>query len=87
MRRAIEGCAKIDLTTPTVFEHPYFKKVDIIMSSLCIEVVSTSESHYSQIIGKLKKYLRPKGYMYLIGVLGQTFYMVEEQRLPCFQVT
>jgi hypothetical protein len=61
--------------------------VDIITSSLCIEAVATSSSNYNQIIKNLTRYLKPKGYIYLIGVLEETFYMVGDQRLPCFKVT
>lgn len=80
-------CLKIDLTTTQIFEHPFFKKVDVIASSLCIEAVAQSPENYKEIIGNLKKYLKPNGYIFLIGVLDETFYMVEEQRLPCFKVT
>lgn len=59
----------------------------MIASSLCVEAVAQSPENYKEIIGNLKKYLKPNGYIFLIGVLDETFYMVEEQRLPCFQVT
>ena len=59
----------------------------MIASSLCIEAVAQSPENYKEIIGNLKKYLKPDGYIFLIGVLDETFYMVEEQRLPCFEVT
>ena len=35
----------------------------------------------------MKRYLKPNGYIYLIGVLEETFYMVGDQKLPCFEVT
>jgi len=38
-------------------------------------------------IGKLASFLKPKGYLFMFGVLEETFYMVEKQRLPCLSFT
>lgn len=60
-----------------------FRKVDVIYSSLCLECAATSDQSYKNIVKNLKKFLKPNGYIYLFGVLEESFYDVLDQKLFC----
>jgi hypothetical protein len=63
------------------------QKVDVITSSLCIECVARDNGHYKKIIGNLKQLLKSNGFIFMIGVLEETFYTVTEKRLTVYPLT
>ena len=60
---------KCDLTQDNILSFNYLKKVDLIITSLCIEAVAKSVKEYSTIINKIAHFLKPKGYFVIFGVL------------------
>ncbi len=59
---------------------------DVVTTSLCLEAAVTSTEGYRHAITKLKKYLKPGGYILMLGVLGETFYMVGQEKFYCFSL-
>ena len=60
---------------------------DVITTSLCLEAAVTSNDCYRHAISKLKKFLQPGGYVLMLGVLGETFYMVGQEKFYCFPLS
>ena len=60
---------------------------DVVTTSLCLEAVVTSTEAYRHAIAKLKKYLKPGGFVLMIGVLDETFYMVGQEKFYCFPLS
>lgn len=81
-------CFKCDLTQENILSDVYyFQKVDVILSSLCLEAVAQTLQDYKKMIKKLKILLKKGGFIYLFGVLQESFYKVKEQKLPCLKLT
>lgn len=60
---------------------------DVVTTSLCLEACVTSKESYRHAIGKLKRYLKPGGYIVMYGVLEETYYFVGQERFYCFPLT
>jgi hypothetical protein len=69
LRKAIFLMGKCDLTQDKILSFNYLSKVDLIITSLCIEAVATSTKDYSTIINKIANFLKPKGHIVIFGVL------------------
>lgn len=60
---------------------------DVVTTSLCLEACVTSNEGYRHAIAKLKRYLKPGGYIVLYGVLEESFYMVGQEKFYCFPLS
>ena len=60
---------------------------DVFTTSLCLEAAVKSKSEYSRAIAKLRKYLKPTGYLAMYSVTGESFYTVGEEKFHFFRVT
>ena len=87
MKERITACFKCDLNNDELFDIPYFKKVEVIVSSLTMESAVVNFEHYERILQNFRKYLKPQGYIYLFGCLEETFYVVKGKKLPCLYLT
>ncbi|XP_028401854.1 nicotinamide N-methyltransferase-like [Dendronephthya gigantea] len=63
------------------------KPFDVLSTSLCVEVVASSEQHYKSTVAKLCKFLKPNGYLIMFGIVNETFYTVGDARFYHFGVT
>jgi cyclopropane fatty-acyl-phospholipid synthase-like methyltransferase len=43
--------------------------MDVIVSSLCIEVVAKDDDHYSKIIKNIKNLMKKDGHLFMFGVI------------------
>ncbi|XP_060074278.1 nicotinamide N-methyltransferase-like [Ylistrum balloti] len=77
MRQKVQGILPVDvhLEQPlgTEYGSEYF---DIVISSLCLEVASTSLDEYKKATGNVCSLIKPGGYFVLVGLCGQSFYKV-----------
>ena len=63
------------------------KPFDVISSSLCLETCVSSEEHYKETVAELGGLIKPNGYLFMNGVLEQTFYFVGKEKLYTFPLT
>ena len=63
------------------------RSFDVVTTSCCIETAVKSEIEYSNAIAKLRKYLKPGGYLVMYSSLGQAFYYVGEEKFYCFSAS
>ena len=66
---------------------PQSAMFDVVTTSLCLEVCVKSYEGYRQAIAKLKGYLKPNGHIVMFGVLGESYYMVGQERFYCFPLS
>ena len=60
---------------------------DVVTTSLCLEAAVKSEVEYRDAIAKLKKYLKPGGFLVMYSVIGETFYYVGKEKFYCLFVS
>ncbi|KAJ7355138.1 hypothetical protein OS493_027927 [Desmophyllum pertusum] len=60
---------------------------DVVTTSLCLEAAVTSAEGYRHAIVKLRRYLKPGGFVLMFGVLGESFYMVGQEKFYCFPLS
>ena len=60
---------------------------DVVTTSFCIEAAVKSEIEYGIAITKLKKYLKPGGYLVMHSSIGETFYTVGKEKFRCYFVS
>ena len=53
---------------------------DVVITSSCLEAAAKSEIEYRDAIAKLKKYLKPGGFLVMYSFIGQTFYYVGKEK-------
>ena len=63
---------------------PQWGTFDVVSTSFCIEAAVTTEEGYRQAIVRLRKYLKPGGYLLMMGMLGETYYMVGTEKFFAF---
>ena len=63
------------------------KPFDVVSTGLCLESCVSSEVHYKNAVAELCKLLKPNGYLFMNGVLGDTFYYVGEEKFSVFPLT
>lgn len=76
-----------NLQVDNIFEYPIFVKADVIFSSLTFEAAAPTENDYRKNIKKVVQYLKPKGYLFIVGCLEETFYVSGDQKLPVLCTT
>lgn len=60
---------------------------DVVATSFCLEVTVSSEEQYRNSVTELCKLLKPNGYLFMNGVLKETFYFVGEEKFFAFPLT
>ncbi|CAB4019994.1 nicotinamide N-methyltransferase-like [Paramuricea clavata] len=63
------------------------KPFDVVSTSLCLESCVSSEAHYKSSVAELCKFLKPNGYLFMNGVLEETYYYVGEEKFYNFPLT
>ena len=63
------------------------RSFDVITTNLCLEASVTSTEDYRHAIAKLSRYLKAGGYFVMLGVLGESFYMVGNEKFYCFPLS
>ncbi|XP_028409883.1 nicotinamide N-methyltransferase-like [Dendronephthya gigantea] len=87
LKKKIKSIVPCDVTkTPIVqLEHDDVDKpFDFVGTSLCLEACVTSEDHYKNTVAKLCNLLKPNGYLFMYGVLEQTYYFVGKEKFYTF---
>ena len=90
LKRKIKFIIPCDATKAPIVEldtSDVAKLFDVVSSSLCLEVCSLSEIHYKNTVTELGKLLKPNGYLFMNGVLEETFYFVDKEKFYSFPLT
>ena len=90
VRRKIKSIIPCDVTKSPIVQlesDDVGKLFDVVTTSLCLEACVSSEEHYKNTVAELCKLLKPNGYLFMNGVMGQTFYFVGKEKFYTFPLT
>ena len=90
LKRKIKSIVPCDVNkTPIVQLHEADVAIpfDVVSTSLCLETCVSSRAHYKNIVAQLCKLLKPNGYLFMNGVLEETFYVIGKEKFYCFPTT
>ncbi|CAB4019676.1 nicotinamide N-methyltransferase-like [Paramuricea clavata] len=90
LKRKIKSVIPCDVTKVPIVElgtDDVAKPFDVVSTSFCLESCVSSEVHYKKTVAELCKLLKPNGYLFMIGVLKETFYIVGEEKFSVFPLT
>ncbi|XP_053308057.1 indolethylamine N-methyltransferase-like [Spea bombifrons] len=83
LRAAIKKVLKCDVTKSNPLDPASIPPADGVISALCLETACQDLSSYQTALRNIGSLLRPGGHLVLIGVLGDSFYKVGQQRFSC----
>ena len=90
VKRKIKCIVPCDVTKAPIVQlesDDIAKSFDVVTTSLCLETCVSSETHYKNTVAELCKMLKPNGYLFMNGVLEQTFYFIGEEKFHTFPLT
>jgi hypothetical protein len=90
LKRKIKSIVPCDVTKSPIVQldtDDVAKPFDVVSTSLCLEACVSSEVHYKNIVAELCKLLKPNGYLFMNGVLEQSFYFVSKEKFYTFPLT
>jgi len=82
--KTVVHCDVLDdqVVPPEISKEPY----DVVLSCLTLETAATTKESYSAILGRIRKLLKPKGKLVLIGPIDCTYWKVGNNRFHCLQL-
>ncbi|CAB4019677.1 nicotinamide N-methyltransferase-like [Paramuricea clavata] len=90
LKRKIKSVIPCDVTKAPIVElgtDDVAKPFDVVSTSFCLESCVSSEVHFKNTVAELCKLLKPNGYLFMNGVLEQTFYFVGDEKFSVFPLT
>jgi nicotinamide N-methyltransferase len=90
LKRKIKSVVPCDVTKAPIVQldaDDVAKPFDVVSSSLCLYVCVSSEVHYKNTVAELCKLLKPNGYLFILGFIEQTFYLLGEEKFSTFPLT
>ncbi|CAB3983777.1 nicotinamide N-methyltransferase-like [Paramuricea clavata] len=90
LKRKIKSVVPCDVTKAPIVQldtDDVAKPFDVVSTSLCLYVCVSSEVHYKNTVAELCKLLKPNGYLFILGFLEQTFYVLGEETFSTFPLT
>ncbi|KAI7797481.1 nicotinamide N-methyltransferase [Triplophysa rosa] len=86
LKQRVKKVLKCDVRLENPFYPHTLEPADCVVTSLCLEAACKDIPSYCRALDGLTKLLRPGGLLVMIGVLGETFYKVNEQRFSCLRL-
>lgn len=76
--KSVAHCDVLDdqIVPPDICEKPY----DVVLSCLTLETAASSTESYSAILGRIRKLLKHKGKLVLIGPIKCSYWNVGDNR-------
>lgn len=83
LKQRVKKVLKCDVRLDNPFYPHTLEPADCVITSLCLEAVCKDIQTYCLALHGLSKLMRPGGLLVMIGVLGESFYKVDEQLFSC----
>lgn len=87
LRQRVKQVLKCDVRLDNPFHPLTLEPADCIVTSLCLEAACKDLQIYRQSLRNIASLLRPGGLLVMVGVLGETFYVVGGQRFSCLNLS
>lgn len=87
LKQRVKKVLKCDVRLENPFYPHTLEPADCVITSLCLEAACKDIQTYGRALHGLTKLLRPGGLLVMIGVLGESFYKVDEQLFSCLRLS
>ncbi|KAI4882076.1 hypothetical protein NFI96_028323 [Prochilodus magdalenae] len=87
VRQRVKQVLKCDVRLENPFHPHTLKQADCVITSLCLEAACRNMPEYKKALAGLNTLLRPGGVLVMVGVLGESFYYVNQTRFSCLQLS
>lgn len=87
IRQRVKRFLKCDVRLENPFHPETLKPADCVITSLCLEAACKDMQAYKKALAGLASMLRPNGALVMVGVLGESFYMVNQTRFSCLPLS
>ncbi|XP_026886828.2 nicotinamide N-methyltransferase-like isoform X2 [Electrophorus electricus] len=83
LRQRVKQVLKCDVRLENPFHPHNIDPAECVITSLCLEAACKDLETYRKALRGVATLVRPGGILVMVGVLGQTFYYVNEKRFSC----
>lgn len=87
LKQRVKKVLKCDVRLENPFYPHTLEPADCVITSLCLEAACKDIQTYRCALHGLTKLLRPGGLLVMVGVLGETYYKVDEQSFSCLRLS
>ncbi|XP_056110196.1 indolethylamine N-methyltransferase [Rhinichthys klamathensis goyatoka] len=87
LKQRVKKVLKCDVRLDNTFYPHTLEPADCVITSLCLEAACKDIQTYRRALHGLTKLLRPGVLLVMVGVLGETFYKVDEQSFSCLRLS
>lgn len=87
IKQRVKHILKCDVRLANPFHPETLQPADCVITSLCLEAACKDMAAYKKALAGLASLLRPNGVLVMVGVLGESFYVVNQTRFSCLQLT
>lgn len=87
LKQRVKKVLKCDVRLENPFSPHTLEPADCVTTSLCLEAACKDIQTYCHALHGLTKLLRPGGLLVMIGVLGESFYKVNDKRFSCLRLS
>lgn len=78
---------KCNVLSENIFYPESIEPAECVITSLCLEAACKDLQSYRDSLCSVAKLLRPGGALVMVGVLGETFYCVDQIRFSCLKIS
>ncbi|TSK17868.1 Glycerol kinase [Bagarius yarrelli] len=87
LRQRVKQVLKCNILSENPFHPENIEPADCVITSLCLEAACKDLRSYSDALCRVAQLLRPGGVLVMVGVLGETFYYVDQVRFSCLRLS
>ncbi|KTF74693.1 hypothetical protein cypCar_00017812 [Cyprinus carpio] len=87
LKQRVKKVLKCDVRLENPFYPHTLEPADCVITSLCLEAACKDIQTYCRALHGLTKLLSPGGLLVMIGVLGESFYKVDDQPFSCLRLS
>ncbi|XP_076839643.1 indolethylamine N-methyltransferase-like [Brachyhypopomus gauderio] len=87
LRQRVKEVLKCDVHLENPFHPHNLGPAECVITSLCLEAACKDLQTYRNALRGVAALVRPGGVLVMIGVLGQTFYYINETRFSCLHIS
>ncbi|XP_069470321.1 nicotinamide N-methyltransferase-like [Ambystoma mexicanum] len=83
LRQTVKDVIKCDVTRSQPLDSLLPNSADCLLTSLCLENACKDQATYRNAIRNISSLLKAGGHLVMMGVLEETFYLVDDYRFSC----
>ena len=85
-QRIIRPLSQCDVMRDPIISDNSSTLFDAVASSLCLEAACPTLNDFKSSIERIASMIKMEGYLFLVTVLGETFYRFDDTTFPCLKL-